>query len=280
MADSDVTLDLAEARRKIQQEKPARRRELLEGMVSQGGEEVDRLIMSFMDDASADVRRTVVGLMRRRGFENREFYSRASEDPSAIVKRTALAAIGSLDRLRERQRSLSDHLFRRVQSATDRSREEGYFSRALQNPDKNIRMEAIRRLGEIDAPWVLDTLLEGLRDESWTNRTAIVKILGLRAELPPEPLLERLRDRLWYIRSTAVEILGFRREAAAVSKMAHLVKDTNVEVRTALADALGRIGGPEAARLLELLTSDPNYSVRVTAEKAVKALRRHGQERP
>ncbi len=279
MGDNEVAINLEEAVRKIHEEKPQKRRDLLEEFASQPGDDVDRIIMSFMEDSSADVRRAVVGIMRRRGFEDREFYSHAAEDSSAMVKRTALAALKSLDRVRERQRTLSDHIFRRVGISGDRSREEGYFSRMIQSQDKNVRIDAIKRLMDVQAPWVPDLLLQALRDESWTNRTAAVDALAERQDLDIELLNERLHERLWYLRSTAVEILGRRKDPSAVGKMAHLVKDQNVEVRGALAESLGEIGGPECACLLEFLVADPNYSVRVTAEKALKSIRRHEQEK-
>lgn len=280
MGDSEAALNLGEIRQKIQVEAPARRRELLEGFASQPGEEVDRLLISFMEDPSAEVRRTVVGIMRRRGLEDRDFYSRAAEDTSALVKRTAMAALKSLEKLHQRQKTLSLQLFRRIGVANaDRLREESYFVRLLQSKEKETRADALRRLGDVPTPWATQLLLRGLRDESWTNRTVAVQLLGRRDDVCQETLYERLHDPLWYLRSTAVEVLGLRQETGAVEKMVHLTRDSNVEVRCALADSLGCIGGEAAARLLELLLADKNFTVRTKAEKAIKSIRRLTQEK-
>lgn len=278
MGDSEAVLNLEEVRRKIQEEKPGKRRELLEGFATQPGEEVDRLLMSFLEDGSAEVRRSVVAIMRRRGFEDREFYARAAEDASALVKRTALAALKSLDRLQQRRQTLSYQLFRRVGGpAGERVRDESYYVRVLASKDKQTRLEGIQKLAEVDTPWSSQILLRSLRDESWTNRTTGVAALARRRELDLDAVYERLHDQLWYLRSTAIEILGLRKERSAVERMAHLSRDTNVEVRCALADALGRIGGESALRLLEVLLGDSNYTVRTKAENAVKAIRRTAQ---
>lgn len=280
MGESEGILNLEEARLKIQSEKPVRRRELLESFASQPGEDIDRLLMSFMEDASADVRRAVVGIMRRRGFEDPEFYSRATQDESELVRRTASAALKSLDRLRARQRSLTDHLFRRVgSSGQEKARDESYFVRLLQSKDKETRLEAIRKMSDVDTPWVGALLLRSLRDESWTNRTCAVRALVKRTEITSDMICEKLREQLWYLRSTAVEILGYRQDPSAIPRLAPLVKDANVEVRGAVAEALGRIGGDEAARVLEHLIADANYAVRTKAEKALREIRKKLHEK-
>ncbi|MEW6365559.1 MAG: HEAT repeat domain-containing protein [Acidobacteriota bacterium] len=280
MGEGEAALDVEDVRRKIQLERPLKRRELLESFSSQAGEEIDRLIMSFIDDPSPDVRRAVVAMMRRRGFENKDFYERAAQDHSDAVKRSAEAALKSLDKLRERQQSLSWQVFRRVPTGgAERTKDEGHFSRSLQARDKQTRLEAIQRLGAVETPWANELLLRALTDESWTNRMAAVQILSRRKDLDVEVLHQLLHDQLWFLRASAVEILGRRGDQASTEKMTGLVKDSNVDVRLALAEALGRIGGAAAAKLLEFLLQDPNYTVRVTAQNAMSNIRKRHQEK-
>ena len=88
------------------------------------------------------------------------------------------------------------------------------------------------------------------------------------------PLLDALTHRQGQIRSAALLALAELGDRRAVPEIAkRLASDDSAMVREAAAQALGRLGGPEAMKALEAALSDPKTKVRKSASASLDQLR-------
>lgn len=154
------------------------------------------------------------------------------------------------------------------------AREREAIRHDLESPDEEVRRLAVERLGTLPGAEALPRLVEGLGDEAWRVRKAVVERL---AGAPgawdvPAALTEALADgdnpgR----RNAAVEAL-IRCGRNAVPALLEASRRSDADVRKLVVDALAGIGDPRATqRLLELLDdADPN--VRAAAADALGAV--------
>lgn len=145
-----------------------------------------------------------------------------------------------------------------------------FLQKLGRTPDKAQRQRIIAACVKVPKPWAEEFLWEVLADPNESIRDVVVRELCARPSLRVEWAIRRLRLPPWYARSSALHIIGRRRIREALPGIAEAACDSNVEVRRAAAEALGKIGGEEAVHLLVRLKKDPNPYVRTAAEEAIE----------
>ncbi len=174
---------------------------------------------------------------------------------------------------------------------------------------RNAEEARYRALLELDvsAAGARETLVAGLHDESWRVRRAaadgltrvpgreqvverLISVLGERDEtgarnaaaeslagMGPEavgPLVRLLGHVDPDQRKFAADILGqLGRLEAEDALVQAMLEDTDLNVRVAAAEALGRVGGKVAARALERILYDPEPLLQLSALESLAALR-------
>jgi HEAT repeat protein len=147
---------------------------------------------------------------------------------------------------------------------------------SIMHPDKRVRAESVQALRGLDRGAAMDVLI-GLAGGADPEGAGFV--IGALGELGyPESvdwlggLLKEPGDPL--TQTAACAALGKIADAKAVAVLANVAVATHIfglsmifpdEVRAAAADALGRIGGEEAAKVLERLVKDRDTTVRRAA---------------
>ena len=144
-----------------------------------------------------------------------------------------------------------------------------FLQKLGRTPDKTRRQRIIAACVKVPGPWVEELLWESLADPNETIRDIVVRELCARPDLRLQWAVRRLRLPPWYARSSALSVIGRRRIREALPGIGEAACDSNVEVRRAAAEALGKIGGEEAVRLLVRLKKDPSPHVRAAAEEAI-----------
>lgn len=136
--------------------------------------------------------------------------------------------------------------------------------------EKSKRLKLIRILTSIKESWASEVLLDSLEDRNEEVRDIIIQELGKRKSLELELVCRKLSHPLWYVKSSAVKILGYQKNPTGLVHIEELLEEPNVEVRRAVAHALGEIGGKQALALLLKLTKDKNQFVRASVEAAIQ----------
>ncbi len=167
----------------------------------------------------------------------------------------------------------------------------------LRHPGKDVRLLAVRAVGELGDPAVtppiLAVLADVLRDpdkEVCASAVEAVGELGDPAATPPilTALAKRLRDRKGWARSRAVEAVGKLGATAAtppiLAALAERLRDRKVLVRVYAAVAVSRLGAaaatPQILAALADLPRDPDVRVRESADQAIVALLESGARIP
>ncbi|OQX79826.1 MAG: hypothetical protein B6D56_06320, partial [Candidatus Omnitrophica bacterium 4484_70.1] len=179
-----------------------------------------------------------------------------------------------------------------------------YLIKLLKNKDSYVRYRAVKALGEIGSQeiashlieTIIKALIEALKDEKNSNvRQTIARALGKVGSQEAVPhLIEALKDEDsdvckaaaeeldkigWQPQNQEEEILYFiakhdwnglvRIGYPAVPYLIKLLKDEDSEVRKAAAEALGKIGSPEAVpHLIEALKDKDSDVCKAAAEIA------------
>ena len=138
------------------------------------------------------------------------------------------------------------------------------------------RRSAAAALGRLGSEAAVPPLVGALEDEwEWVRvdaAAALGRIGGLQAAAG---LVGALRDANWNVRSQARRAL-VAIGAPAVEPLARATADPDPGLRWRAAWALGRIGGDEAARVLEMMRADPDGDVRnevaAAAERKSRAM--------
>lgn len=144
-----------------------------------------------------------------------------------------------------------------------------FLAKLGRTPDRKRRLAVLAACAKIQAPWAEELLWEALGDSCEGVRDAVLRELSEREPLSLKHALERLDRPPWYAKSAALKVIGRRRMLEAVLEMHHIIRDPNADVRRSAAEALGKIGGEEALRLLVGMKKDPNQFVRAAADEAI-----------
>ena len=128
-----------------------------------------------------------------------------------------------------------------------------------------LRRYACTALGEIGDPASIDVLLEAYSSDDPIFRNYALNAIGMIDK--PETssiLIQALRDDYYKIRITAAEALGDRKETKAVPILVYKAeKDPQIAVRTAAAEALGKIGTAEGVEKLEEFAKGERFNLKV-----------------
>lgn len=148
---------------------------------------------------------------------------------------------------------------------------------AVRDPVEDVRLAAVRALGQLNEPrglrLLLDTIEEGDR---WTGSSIVEAIVGMRPEMRPEIIPEivlrleattNINARLLY-----VQMCGLLHIATALGLLLSLLRDPDKETRISAAQALGQIEDISAMESLLISLNDESWEVRAQAAKALGAL--------
>lgn len=113
----------------------------------------------------------------------------------------------------------------------------------------------------------------GERDETGARNAAAESLAGMGLEAV-EPLVRLLGHADPDQRKFAADILGqLGRPEAEDALVKAMLEDTDLNVRVAAAEALGRVGGKVAARALERILHDPEPLLQLSALESLASLR-------
>ncbi|HET7089462.1 MAG TPA: HEAT repeat domain-containing protein [Anaerolineae bacterium] len=145
---------------------------------------------------------------------------------------------------------------------------------ALQDVDPEVRLSAVRLLGEIGDKRAAEPFIEMLEDEHGEIRLAIVTALGMLGDTRAvEPLIRVLREEAWTIRWSAAMALGRIKNARAVEPLIAALSDQSSIVRMIAALALGEIKDERAVEPLAQALADEDNWVRWTVAKALRQIK-------
>ncbi len=225
-----------------------------------GKEERIGLLLDLIrrEDSSPLVKATALKFLRESPYHDPEVYKKYIEDGFLAVANAAKRAVKEFEEEDKKGAFYAEAVLRKLGSL----------------PDKEKRLKILRAIAKLTAPWVLRVLIESLADPSESNRDFLIKELSGREVLSLEPLYAKLDRPPWYVKSAVLRIVGLRKDPGAVSAVAGVVSDPNIDVRKSAADALGEMGGKEALALLVKLAKDPSAYVRQAAGESLRKVSR------
>ena len=126
----------------------------------------------------------------------------------------------------------------------------------LEGVDADLRMQAALTLGEQKDAQAIPALLRALEDENVNVRFHAIEALGkLKASEAVPTLLEIAESRDFFLSFVALEALRQIADRAVAPRILPLLSDA--QLRDAVIETLGAVGGPETIRpLVELLNED------------------------
>lgn len=141
----------------------------------------------------------------------------------------------------------------------------GILMQALGDKHAHVREASVRALVELEEQAPLNALAKKvLKSKRIASRVAAIRVLGeMRQPSLLNYLLPGLRHEEWSIREATVVAIGNLGEQAPVKLLLNSLQDENSFVRRAAVAALGKLRGKvNDARLLSVLRDDPNDDVR------------------
>jgi HEAT repeat protein len=145
--------------------------------------------------------------------------------------------------------------------------------RALDDPERRVRIALIRALGEIGDRQALLELIPRLGEKSPTVVRQVEQVLVDRGrEVVPEIVAYAGTTSKPRGRRAAVEVLGLLRAPAASDLLLELVRDGDRELRIRSIKAAAAIGDPRFLGAFHELLADPIWEVRCQAAKGLGVL--------
>jgi HEAT repeat protein len=168
-----------------------------------------------------------------------------TEDESDMVREAAavslcrFALLAELGQLQPRLEELVwDSLWKTVNSEQE---------------DVPLRRRALESLAYFDRPEVRDAIMRAYQDEDSTMRVSAIFAMGRTTDDEwSTQILQELESEMPEMRYEAARACGELQLAGAVPQLSQLTADVDLEVKLAAVGSLGRIGGPEARRVLEI----------------------------
>ncbi|MEI6293435.1 MAG: HEAT repeat domain-containing protein [Methanomicrobiales archaeon] len=147
---------------------------------------------------------------------------------------------------------------------------------AIRDPDKNVREQAAKSLGEIGDPSV-DPLIILLEDPDWKVRYRAAEALGITGSEKAVPsLIITLEDPKDHVRYMAAKALGETGARGSEKALIARLGDENEFVRSSVASTLGKTGGSSAKEALQhSLTCEPSEKTREAMETALHLLEKN-----
>ena len=144
---------------------------------------------------------------------------------------------------------------------------------AVGDPVEDVRLAAVRALGQLNEPRGLRLLLAAIEEgDRWTSSSIVEVLVGMGPKITPE-IIPRLKAttninaRLLY-----VQICGLLQITEALGSLFLLLRDPDKETRISAAKALGQIGDVSAVESLIISLDDESWEARAQAAKALGAL--------
>ncbi len=161
-----------------------------------------------------------------------------------------------------------------VPSVGDRERLGADELRAVAASRAEVRCAAIQVLAALGDRAPLAPLVQALRDGNDAVRSVAADALaGLGSRAPVAPFLEEDLWRDHRLRSSAVKVFNAHPDDVPPDVLVHLLQDAEGWVRSAAAEALGRLGGrAPIGPLVATLRSDDAFGVRWSAARALGAV--------
>lgn len=220
------------------------------------------------DAVHARDKRTVKGILLQQSEQLR------GEDKNHMTE-----VFEQLGYVREDVKSLrSRRWWRRLEAAVNLGNMHSYKSveplvRAVIDPIEDVRLAAVRSLGQLGETQGLGILLDAMEDEGlWTGSRIMEILIGMGSDIAPE-IVSRLsptngvRSRKLY-----AELSGHLRMFQALESLSGLATDEDSEVRRVVAEALGRLGHYSSIETLLVLSKDEFSVVRACAVTALGEL--------
>ena len=139
-----------------------------------------------------------------------------------------------------------------------------------QDPDAQVREDAVRALGSMSSVHIVEPLLAALRDDSPRVRWAAAEAFCKRKESRAiEPLITSLRDSDAGVRRLAAYALAAIADRRAVPALVKALQDREAPARGAAAAALGAIGDRSAVDALLVSLADGSEHVRWKSAEAL-----------
>ncbi len=144
---------------------------------------------------------------------------------------------------------------------------------AVKDPNEDVRLAAVRALGQLNEPRGLQVLLDVMEEGAHWTRSNIVEVLvGMGPDIASE-IVPRLESTMNLdVRLVYVQLCGLLQITAALGSLFLLLNDRDQETRVLAAQALGRIGDTSAVESLLVSLEDESWEVRAEAAKALGAL--------
>lgn len=145
---------------------------------------------------------------------------------------------------------------------------------AVQDSNEDVRLAAVRSLGQLGSARGLAVLLDALEDQDqWTSAKIVEILVSIGPEIESEIVQRAGAGPNSMSRKLYVELCGHLRLLEGIPPLQSLVDDPDTGVRAAVALALGMIGHDSAAAPLNCLLTDDDSHVRAEAARALGALR-------
>jgi AAA family ATP:ADP antiporter len=255
------------------------------------GDQANDSLVSLLDHADARVRATAVSALGRRA--GKRFVDRLSpllSDPDARVRANAVEALAAAQDpalVEKVQPLLSDPSTRaRINTVLTIAAIQGVASavesmpliRELARGDERARSTATYALGRLPLDDSMDLLVELLRDSELRIRCEAAQALGrIGTARVITPLIETLAgppELRHDVRRSLAAILQ-RCGAPCIQEMAGTaLQSRRVEIRSELADVLGRLKNPQVIDPLIRLLKDPEWRVRWKVLKSFEKVAR------
>ena len=142
----------------------------------------------------------------------------------------------------------------------------------LNDSEANVRMKSAFALGQIGDPSAVPALIDSLDDaDSDVHYTALEAIAQFGSKAIPA-LRAGLTAEDAQVREGCAAALGRLGDPDTVSDLVIALDDPTHEVRLAVGQALGEIGGPEAAAALQALTEDGHPQIQALARGLLRRI--------
>jgi HEAT repeat protein len=152
-------------------------------------------------------------------------------------------------------------------------RTQRHLVRALDDPNRRVRIALIRAIGEIGDRRALAALIRRLGERSQAVVRQVEQVLIERGrEVVPEIVAYAERTPQLPGRRAAVEVLGFLRTPLAAGLLLELVRHPDRELRIRAVKAAAAIGDPRFLEAFHELLADPSWAVRCQAAKGLGGL--------
>jgi len=251
---------------------PSRRRALMQALVSQAEEHIqfdyNTIFAWALNDPDATIRALAIeGLWEDRNLAHLPHFLHALlHDEDVDVRAAAAMAVGRYLAWAE----LNDIPSRYAEEAANALWD------VYHDPTEHVhvRRRALEGLGSSSHPGVNRLIESAQYDEDPAMRSSALYAMGRSADVRWIPyLLPYLESESPELRMEAVRALGELEAKPALDPLIRMLDDEkDTEVRFAILEALGRIGGEKAKRALELVAESEDDAEAEAAEIALEEL--------